>query len=131
MQVEAQAEKMNNYLTSLNVGPTTEAIKSLNLKMQVMNSVLDYRKFNPIVDTILAQKFSGIIIDQVAYRMVATSTAVVTVGGIADSRENLVLLSKKLQASSKFKSVDIPISNYAKEKDIEFSINLVVSDQAK
>jgi hypothetical protein len=46
------------------------------------------------------------------------------VSGKAVSRDALLSFSKALKSNHRFESVDLPVSNLAKSKDIEFSISI-------
>jgi len=47
-----------------------------------------------------------------------------TIGGISPTRDTLVAFRRSLEKESSFSSVELPVSNFAKDKDIEFSIDL-------
>jgi Tfp pilus assembly protein PilN len=47
-----------------------------------------------------------------------------TLRGVAVSREALLSLKRALEADKRFKRVDLPVSNLAKERDIAFDIKL-------
>lgn len=53
----------------------------------------------------------------------------VIISGIAQNRESLVSFSSNLKKDSDFSSVEIPISNLAKEKNLPFSINIFIKEK--
>jgi Tfp pilus assembly protein PilN len=81
----------------------------------------------PIVNVILANKISGIHINEFIYTSSDGKTAAISLSGISSSREVLMNYVKILDKSGSFKNVESPISNLAKDKDFDFSINLSVS----
>lgn len=52
----------------------------------------------------------------------------VSVSGEASSREALMLFSNALKESGRFLSVDVPVSNLAKDKDLPFSIKIFIKN---
>ena len=61
------------------------------------------------------------------YENDATKGKKVTVLGIAPSRELLLLFRRALEDDVAFKKVDLPISNFVKGSNIEFSLSLIPS----
>lgn len=51
----------------------------------------------------------------------------ITVHGISKERDDLLAFIKALESNALFESVDFPISNFVKEKDLEFSINITLA----
>lgn len=51
---------------------------------------------------------------------------VVSIQGRADTRESLTEFERQLKENPNFSGVNLPISNFAKEKNIDFSMNIVV-----
>jgi hypothetical protein len=56
---------------------------------------------------------------------IGTTTAAITLGGIAPTRESLVSFKNNLQELSINNKVDLPISGFAKSKDIPFNLKLI------
>ena len=67
---------------------------------------------------------NGIHIKKFAYSYAKDSKSVLTLSGTADSRPGLLLFSNNLQTHPEFKKVDLPISNLAKNSNIDFNINI-------
>ena len=126
-EVVLETEKMNQSQLVSNISSTTNFIKSLNLKLSIMNSALEYPKVLPIVNVILSKKTGSIHIDQFFYNTVSNATSTLTLGGVSNTRESLVSFVKNLKDSGRFKAVNLPISNLAKDKNINFLINLTVA----
>ena len=122
-----QTEKMNQSQLTSNISSTTNFIKSLNAKLSIMDSTFEYPQVVPIVNIILSKKTGSIHIDEFSYTTVSNATSTLTLGGVSNTRESLVSFVRDLKDSGKFKVVDLPISNLAKNKDISFLINLTVA----
>lgn len=52
--------------------------------------------------------------------------ATITLTGIATDRESLRSFGRLMEARTEFSTVDLPVSNFAKEKDIEFSMLVTI-----
>ena len=52
--------------------------------------------------------------------------ATITLIGIATDRESLRSFGRLMEARTEFSTVDLPVSNFAKEKDIEFSMLVTI-----
>jgi hypothetical protein len=124
--ITKQSEQASESLKNSDINPATVIIKSINTKLSVLNVALNYPKVTPFVNQILEKKSSTISINQITYNLVSSSTANITVGGVSKTREALVSFVKKLQETNSFKKVDLPISNLAKDKNIEFTLNLSI-----
>lgn len=81
-----------------------------------------------LVQQIIINKGPGISISGFMLTTGSTGEKRFVVEGIADSREKL----KQFQANvlaMKFKKVDLPISSFAKDKDIAFTMTITISNE--
>ena len=101
-------------------------IKSINIKLNFINT-LDYPKVTNYIKVIVSNKSRSVHINRLSYAPAAKNTIAIVLGGVSDSREALVTFIKNLQNSGSFKTADLPISNLAKEKDLDFSVNLSIA----
>ena len=53
------------------------------------------------------------------------------VGGIASDRDSLIDFTESLKTINDFSAVNLPVSNLAKNKDIDFNIELKFSQETK
>ncbi len=128
LSLEADRKNQNNSINTAQVVPT---IKALNAKLVTLNNNLEYPEFTPYINLIVSQKTSQIKIKQFAYTSISSSTASITVSGIAGTRDSLVEFSKKIKDSKYFVGVDLPISNLAKDNDINFNMTLSINIDQK
>lgn len=124
--VELRADSMNAYLSSLNIASTTDSIKSINAKLSVIDKNLKYPEIVPFFDAILSQKTNSITINSLAYSSSDDKNAVIDISGMSGNREALLTFVKNLQGLGLFKSVDFPISNFTKDKNLDFSLNIKI-----
>ncbi len=120
---------MNRHLSILNIASTTSDIKSLNAKLSAMDSALKYPALVPFLNSILGQKSKSIVINNFVYTSKDESSASIILEGISGNREALTTFVKNLQSTELFKSVDLPISNFTKDKNLNFSISITISKQ--
>ncbi|MEI6042158.1 MAG: hypothetical protein WCQ00_01155 [bacterium] len=113
-----------------------ESIKSQNFqeKIKLVDSNLEALKISIKIlspresyEKILNSLPSGIILSRYTYSLIDDASASLSVDGVAVDRESLVEFQNKLITNPEFKGIDIPVSNFAKKKDLLFSIkfNLV------
>lgn len=104
-------------------------IKDLNHKLEVIESSKN-NKFSVsknVVNAILSKRIFDIKITNISYNNDATKGKTINIQGNAPSRGILLLFRKELEDSADFKQVDLPISNFVKESDIQFSLSLIPS----
>ncbi|HEY4508810.1 MAG TPA: PilN domain-containing protein [Candidatus Paceibacterota bacterium] len=126
---EAVAQKnfLDKSLLTLDTKSTSSVITDLNTKLNALSSSLSYPKILPLVNSIIANKSGEIRIKELSFDYTSENTANVVVKGVSSNRDSLVAFVKKIQDSNIFKNVNLPISNLAKDKNIDFSINMTVS----
>ncbi|HNW71434.1 MAG TPA: hypothetical protein PKZ36_00980 [Candidatus Paceibacterota bacterium] len=103
------------------------AIKDLNTRLSVIEKAISnkYVFSQNIINEVLLKQETGIKITRIFYENDKFKGRVVTVSGIASSRQQLLLFRKAFENSGAFKSIDLPISNFVKGSDIQFTLNLV------
>lgn len=105
---------------------TLVVIKDLKNKLSLVESS-ENNQFNvseKVIDSLLLKKPASIKIYAISYDKQPLTTKV-SINGIAPSREVLLSFQKALENDSNFKNVDLPVSNFIKGSDIEFSLSLM------
>lgn len=123
-----QSDELSKSLSTLDISSTTSFIKSFNNKIGIINNALEYPKFIPILDDILAKKTGSIRISGMYYTVDSMNSGTLTLEGIGDTRESLVSFSDSLETIGYFKKVDLPISNLAKDRNIAFTISINIEN---
>ncbi len=102
-------------------------IDGLNQKLRVIESAREskYPVSLKVVSEIMAKKLPEIKITQILYEVSAGENKKVSVRGIAQGREQLLLFRRALEDGAAFQKVDLPISNFVKGSNISFSLTLV------
>jgi hypothetical protein len=83
--------------------------------------------FVSVVDLITKNKSANIKIKEISYEKNTDSNSKITISGLSKNRESLTNFLGQMQSVSVFKSVDLPVSNFAKDKDITFSMQILGS----
>ncbi len=106
---------------------TQGVIKDVNGKLDVLER-FQKNKFvvsERVVNQIISRKMSDIKILELIFEDNAGKGKKVTINGIAPSRERLLLFRRALESDTAFVKVDLPISNFIKGSNLEFSLSLV------
>ncbi len=120
-----EQESLNRELVLLNkkiagdeIDNTSSAINDLNIKVSSILSAND-SKVSSVLNKILDQKTSGISVTNFVF-----GNNKVSLTGVAGTRTNLILFVESLKKEKSFKSVNSPVSNLIKEKNLNFLINI-------
>lgn len=121
------AQRMVNLNKSISDNQGTDFVgwlKTLNTKIKVFSPALDkdmpYEKFIKIISL----KSPGIMIREISFTKGAGGKDEYTVGGTAGDRRSLINFQNNLNQSGEFQNANVPISDLAKDKDIDFMMNL-------
>ena len=81
-----------------------------------------------LIDPILKVQDPAIQINEFDYKPgTASSTAVVTVSGTADTRNDLLAFADKVKGIASFSNVQVPIGSFIKDSNIGFSLSANVA----
>ncbi len=119
-----KSDEISKTISALDVASTTSFIRNLNEKLVNINEAMDYPKMVPVFDSILGVKSSAIRLEGIFYSATDSNSAVVTINGMSDKRDSLVAFTESLRKIEHFNKVDLPISNLAKDKNIDFTISI-------
>ncbi len=108
---------------------TLTAISDLKNRLGLIENVEKNKDIfsKRVIDEIIFKKISGIKITRIFYQSGTPTGRSISIDGIAESREILLLFQQALEADVAFSKVDLPISNFVKGSNIKFSLNLIPS----
>jgi len=98
---------------------TNEQLRALAISGNLVDPLLTLEKVGEA-------KNSFIHVNEIEYREDTASTSVIVLKGIADKRDALRGFVTKLESTEGFFDVVLPVSNFADDKDIEFSISIKI-----
>ena len=127
--VETRLEMVKGYPMSASGEQSLAAVKDLNSKLNLIQNA-EQKKFlisDKVIDAVLSDKISGIKISQILYQNDPSVGKKISLTGTASSRAALLLFEQTLQDNPAFQNVNLPISNFVKESDIDFYLTLTPS----
>lgn len=119
-----KSDEISKTISALDVASTTSFIKVLNERLLNINDAMEYPMMMPIFDSILSVRSPSIRLSGIYYTASDSNSAVVTISGMSDKRDSLVFFTENLRKIESFSKVDLPISNLAKDKNIDFTISI-------
>lgn len=134
------AKEQLSVISSLNTSIKPEDEESINktllIPTEIQNKInffetnLRNKKAYDAITEVVSLKEAGIKINSILFSKVPQGTdaeVTILISGKADRRDALIDFQTALRDSGEFQSVDVPVSSLAKDKDLPFSINLIIS----
>ncbi len=114
----------------VNKTPTTEVdeedfvatLRKAKISAQVLRPGPAVLTMTRVIEIINTTKTSNISITSMTYNKGADTPPTIDIIGKAKTRQSLVNFTQSLQKSQPIASVDLPVSSFAKDTDIPFSI---------
>ena len=108
---------------------TLDSIKDINSKISIMEGAEKDRfsVLGRVINEMISKKMPDIKISQITYVNDSKGLKKVSVRGLALNRERLLIFREMLESDPIFSKVDLPISNFIKGQNIDFSLNLTTS----
>lgn len=123
----AKAKQMESSTINSDINSIKSQIKTINSEMLLLDRFLEYPKVKKYLDVVLNKKTNSILINKFSYASLSTSTAIINIQGVSSTREALVSFKQNLTDSKTFKTVDLPVSNFTKDKNINFNLTMTVA----
>ncbi|PIP86648.1 hypothetical protein COV42_00155 [Candidatus Campbellbacteria bacterium CG11_big_fil_rev_8_21_14_0_20_44_21] len=121
---------LKSYVEKTQKSGLSEDVISTNLKIKTL-SFPEKIKFHLSIRSILDKKAAPIRITSLVLRSINDEKKSLFVGGIASDRDSLIDFTESLKTINDFSAVNLPVSNLAKNKDIDFNIELKFSQETK
>lgn len=104
-------------------------LEEVKQKLELLSSKNGGILVQDIVIKITDEKPRGVSLYRISYMELTEERSRITLTGIASKREDMLSFRKYLEQNTLFSSVRLPVSNLAKDKDIEFSIEIEIESQ--
>ena len=101
-------------------------LAKVNLELKILSPELDTDRPSSFIKQIVDEKVPGIRLTGFSWTKVKDKITI-SVNGVATDRQTLVVFEDRINVSGGFSEVNLPISNLAQDKDIDFQIKLGVS----
>ncbi len=131
-----QLAVISSLNTSIKPEDENSISKTLLIPTEIQNKInffetnLKNKKASDAISEVVSLKNSGIKINSMFFNKIpqgGEAEVTMIVSGIAEKRDSLISFQSALRDSGKFRSVDVPVSSLAKDRDLPFSINLIIS----
>ena len=119
--VEERVNFLKTYLEEKKKTDPAPVLFQTNEKIEVLE-LLKIPKINESIRSILSEKRSSIKINNFNLRGTDEGARSLFVGGEARDRDSLISFAESLESVSQFMNIDLPLSNLAKNRDVDFSI---------
>lgn len=111
---------MQDYLSAQNESEISSLVSRINARVAELNSNQKrVKKTSEIIERIIKVKSGEISIESFAFNL-----GRLEIKGSSASRSGLINFVDNLKKQDIFSSIESPLSNFLKEKDIDFSINI-------
>jgi hypothetical protein len=111
-----------------NIDDVTKTFLSVNSELSALSVNSGSNKLDFFISHISSIIPSGVRIQEINYALNTASTSTIILRGTADTRDTLLSFSKKIQADQLFSNVDLPVSNFAKDTNIDFSMTITAQN---
>ncbi len=120
--IKSENLQKENSIQSLNAQNFTEKIKQVDSDLNALKISVVILSPREAYDKILSSLPVGVVVGRYTYSLIDNNMASISIDGTAPDREKLVELQNQLKLNQEFTGIDIPITNFAKKKDLTFSL---------
>lgn len=99
-------------------------LNQMNQKLKLLSPKFDKDRPSVFIEEALRARVAGIRVTSLGWKREANGE-IITLTGTASDRQSLINFENKLDKLGNFGDVSLPISNLAKDKDIDFEVELV------
>ena len=104
----------------------------INEKLQIFQTNTPNPEIIQHISLIVSSAKSGITVRSFSFvktmNQQGNQERIITIAGVALERKNLIDFADTLKRSELFASVDVPVSNLTKNRDLPFSVKLIIKD---
>ncbi len=132
---QVKSEAVESRLVSIQKEAEASGSKALSQSLSSARELLWALRTESTLPTaelfskVTSVKPRSVLLNSFAFTKSETETQLV-VDGIAKDRDALLLFVQELKKIPSFKSANVPVSNFAQEKDISFSITVLITNES-
>jgi hypothetical protein len=128
-KVAEQFKNVINIENKENVGESASKIANQTLDELKAVELYSQNNFTPSIyfNKIIQNKNTDISITKLSFSLVRKGQGQFLVSGLAKNREGLVTFIEDLKTKASFQNVESPVSDFAIDKDIPFTLNISVT----
>ncbi|OHA46452.1 MAG: hypothetical protein A2541_00590 [Candidatus Taylorbacteria bacterium RIFOXYD2_FULL_36_9] len=129
LKVAEQFKSVINSENKENIGESASRI--ISQTAEELRVIELYSQNRPVpsiyFNKIIVNKNSNIQLSKLSFNLSSTNQGQFLVSGVAKNREGLVSFIEDLKAKGGFTSVESPVSDFAKDKNISFTLNIKIA----
>lgn len=127
--VLAEVDAMKSLDQFKKVDEIETSIKTTNDQLQAL--LTEVSVVDPIkaIERVIQVKNTGVHITDMQYQEITATSSSLVLRGTADKRDALKQFMTNMQGLSGFTDVVLPVSNFSKDKDIDFSITATIYEK--
>lgn len=137
-EIRSRLAIVESELGAKNTDTSVADLRDISDSISALNLFANQKPILPIIEGIVVAKPDGIALrglvftpSQAVSAEIPVAPLVIDLSGVAKTRKDLVAFQEKMKLDTFFSSVTVPLSNFAKDKDITFSMKLIVSTTTK
>ncbi|PIT96845.1 hypothetical protein COT82_00965 [Candidatus Campbellbacteria bacterium CG10_big_fil_rev_8_21_14_0_10_35_52] len=121
--VEKYSEVVKKSITEKENSVSNDILFTTKEKLKLLAFDKEHPLLKNIFEIIISDKPDGVTINGLSYNKLSNNKVVIVVGK-ADKRENLLMFKKLLERETLFTEIFLPVSDFALDRDIEFTIKI-------
>jgi hypothetical protein len=125
--VLSQQKTLDSEIAIKEESGSSESIKNVTLSIEALKTFEGSKDASVVLENIVEARPDGVQIKNFVFTPGSGSELTVDIAGRADTRKSLVKLNQNLKSNALFDDVSIPLSSFAKDRDITFSAKIIVS----
>ena len=100
-------------------------LKEAQQKLEILSPEYEKVSIRTIFDTTIGYKPSTVALTGIIYQKDDKGNIKITISGVADRRDDLLMFSQGLKKDALFDDVELPVSNLAKDRNIKFTLTVI------
>ncbi len=106
-------------------------MKEIQNKIGVLSSKKSQTTPSLAINNILENLPQGVLISGFSYSKTGSNTENIEVRGVADNRETFLAFVRKLESEGSFTKVNVPVSNFLSDTNLNFSVQISAKQTPK
>jgi len=124
-EVEVQLSSAREATILIEADAITKAIVLSNKKIETLQFSTSTVFVEDLFENIIEKRGNSIRLRGFQYkRSVGKDLGAISVNGIARNRESLLQFTKALEENPYFEQINLPVSNFARDKNAEFTVEI-------
>ncbi len=123
---KSKTQALDSELSLKEDPSSSENIKNITTSIDALRIFDNKKNVYSILENLIQERPIGIQIKNIIFTPSGMETMAIDIAGRADTRKSLVSFDQNLKSNPMFAEVAVPLASFAKEKNIDFSMKLIV-----